>query len=82
MVATRTERQDMSDYDKAALDKTFTRREVMAHGVPLNVLEGGTGPLLLLVPGWPQFLQGCLKYRQSLDEQAPASPRTRQPYGE
>jgi microsomal epoxide hydrolase len=46
--------KDMSDYDKAALDKTFTRRAVMAHGVPLNVLEGGAGPLLVLVPGWPQ----------------------------
>jgi pimeloyl-ACP methyl ester carboxylesterase len=44
----------MSDYDKAALEKTFTRRELMAHGVPLNVLEGGDGPLLVLVPGWPQ----------------------------
>jgi pimeloyl-ACP methyl ester carboxylesterase len=44
----------MSDYDKAALDKTFTRRAVMAHGMPLNVLEGGAGPLLVLVPGWPQ----------------------------
>src|ERR1700750_3408897 len=44
----------MSDYDKGALDKTSTPRAVMAHGVPLNVLEGGAGPLLVLVPGWPQ----------------------------
>lgn len=29
-----------------------------------------------VVPDWPQFLQGCLKYRQSLDEQAPHAPRT------
>lgn len=28
------------------------------------------------VPEWPQFLRGCLKYRQSLDEQAPDAPRT------
>ena len=28
------------------------------------------------VPDWPQFLQGCVKYRQSLDEQAPHAPRT------
>ena len=32
-----------------------------------------------VVPDWPQFLQGCLKYRQSLDEQAPHAPRTHEP---
>ena len=31
------------------------------------------------VPGWPQFLQGCVKYRQSLDEQAADAPRTAEP---
>ncbi len=31
------------------------------------------------VPDWPQFLQGCVKYRQSLDEQAPDAPRTAEP---
>jgi hypothetical protein len=24
----------------------------------------------IAVPGWPQFMRGCIKYRQSLDEQA------------
>ena len=33
-----------------------------------------------VVPDWPQFLQGCLRYRQSLDEQAPQAPRTNAPY--
>ena len=28
------------------------------------------------VPEWPQFMRGCVRYRQSLDEQASASPRT------
>jgi len=28
------------------------------------------------VPSWPQFLRGCIRYRQSLDEQAPDAPRT------
>lgn len=32
------------------------------------------------VPTWPEFLRGCLKYRQSLDEQLPRAPRTEQPY--
>ena len=29
-----------------------------------------------VVPDWPQFLRGCIRYRQSLDEQLPAAPRT------
>lgn len=28
------------------------------------------------VPDWPQFLRGCLRYRQSLDEQLPTAPRS------
>ena len=28
------------------------------------------------VPAWPQFLRGCLKYRESLDRQLPTAPRT------
>ena len=28
------------------------------------------------VPDWPQFMRGCVKYRASLDEQAPHAPRT------
>lgn len=30
----------------------------------------------IAVPDWPQFLRGCVRYRQSLDEQAPEAPRT------
>jgi hypothetical protein len=29
------------------------------------------------VPEWPQFLRGCIRYRQSLDDQLPAALRTR-----
>ena len=29
----------------------------------------------LAVPAWPQFLRGCLKYRESLDAQLPNAPR-------
>jgi hypothetical protein len=32
------------------------------------------------VPAWPQFLEGCIKYRRSLDQQAPDAPRTDEPY--
>ncbi|MBC9250284.1 hypothetical protein A9179_08355 [Pseudomonas alcaligenes] len=28
------------------------------------------------VPAWPQFMRGCIRYRQSLDEQAPQLPRS------
>ncbi len=33
------------------------------------------------VPDWPQFMEGCVRYRRSLDEQAPDAPRSREPYG-
>jgi hypothetical protein len=29
----------------------------------------------IAVPEWPQFMRGCIKYRQSLDEQAPQATR-------
>jgi hypothetical protein len=32
------------------------------------------------VPTWPEFLRGCVRYRQSLDEQAPNAPRSAAPY--
>lgn len=35
---------------------------------------------LPVVPDWPQFLRGCIRYRQSLDEQAPHAPRSDEPY--
>lgn len=35
-----------------------------------------------LVPEWPQFLQGCIRYRQSLDAQIPNAPRSSKSYGE
>ncbi len=34
----------------------------------------------IAVPEWPQFLRGCVRYRQSLDEQAPDAPRTTEEY--
>lgn len=32
------------------------------------------------VPEWPQFLRGCVRYRESLDAQAPTAPRTSKEY--
>jgi hypothetical protein len=34
----------------------------------------------IAVPEWPQFLRGCVRYRQSLDEQRPDAPRTGEEY--
>jgi len=31
-----------------------------------------------VVPDWPQFLRGCIRYRQSLDDQLPSAPRASQ----
>ena len=28
----------------------------------------------IAVPPWPKFMRGCIRYRQSLDEQAPGAP--------
>lgn len=33
-------------------------------------------PQDLAVPAWPQFLRGCLKYREALDRELPKAPRT------
>ena len=29
----------------------------------------------IAIPAWPEFIQGCIKYRQSLDEQNPKAER-------
>lgn len=29
------------------------------------------------VPVWPRFLEGCIRYRQSLDAQLPGAPRSK-----
>ena len=39
-----------------------------------NLLPEGVGPHIT-VPDWPQFMRGCIHYRQSLDQQAPDAPR-------
>jgi hypothetical protein len=33
-----------------------------------------------VVPDWPQFLEGCVRFRKSLDKQAGNAPRTAEPY--
>jgi hypothetical protein len=34
------------------------------------------------VPAWPRFLEGCIRYRQSLDAQLPDAPRSLESFRE
>jgi hypothetical protein len=57
-----------------------TRHELCWHHPALwGLLPEKTDPVPE-VPDWPQFIQGCVRYRQSLDEQTPGAPRTHEPY--
>jgi hypothetical protein len=49
------------------------------HPALWGLLPERTDPLPT-VPSWPQFLRGCIRYRQSLDEQAREAPRTDEEY--
>jgi hypothetical protein len=35
---------------------------------------------LPVVPKWPQFMEGCVRYRASLDSQLPEAPRSTDSY--
>ena len=53
-----------------------TEQELCWHHPQLwGLLPERTDPLPA-VPDWPQFLRGCLRYRESLDTQLPDAPRT------
>jgi hypothetical protein len=45
------------------------------HPALWSLLPEGISPSIA-VPEWPQFMRGCIKYRQSLDEQAEDAPRS------
>ena len=51
------------------------------HPALWGMLPEHTDPLPT-VPDWPQFLRGCIRYRQSLDKQLPEAPRSTREYGE
>ena len=50
------------------------------HPMLWGLLPEKTDPLPT-VPGWPQFLRGCLRYRESLDAQLPDAPRSSDEHG-
>ena len=49
------------------------------HPALWSLLPEKTDPLPI-VPAWPQFLRGCIRYRQTLDEQAPHAPRSEEEF--
>lgn len=59
-----------------------TGQELCWHHPALWSLLPERSDPLPVVPDWPLFLSGCIRYRQSLDEQAPQAPRSHEPYRE
>ena len=57
-----------------------TGQELCWHHPALWALLPERQDPLPTVPEWPQFLSGCIRYRQSLDEQLPHAPRSDEPY--
>ena len=51
------------------------------HPALWELLRRGTPPEIE-VPEWPQFMRGCVRYRSSLDAQAPGAPRITGEFGE
>ena len=53
-----------------------TAQELCWHHPELWGLLPEKSDPLPTIPDWPQFLRGCLKYRESLDQQLPNATRT------
>jgi hypothetical protein len=49
------------------------------HPALWSLLPEKTDPVPV-VPEWPQFMRGCIRYRQSLDAQAACAPRSADPF--
>jgi hypothetical protein len=49
------------------------------HPALWGLLPEQTDPLPT-VPTWPEFLRGCVRYRESLDKQLPDAPRSDLPF--
>jgi hypothetical protein len=77
---------DALSREQLVLEVLKLRRAIRAHrdssGHDLCWYHPGLWSLLpekiapaVAVPAWPQFMRGCIRYRQSLEEQAPDAPR-------
>ena len=58
-----------------------TGQELCWHHPALWSLLPDARDPLPTVPEWPEFLRGCVRYRQSLDEQLPHAPRSHEELG-
>ena len=80
-------RSDLIDEVRTLRHAIREHRDSSQHGLCWHhpalwgLLPDKTDPVPV-VPDWPQFMRGCVKYRQSLDDQAPDAPRTSEPYPE
>jgi hypothetical protein len=81
--------EDLADLDRVALIEEVRRlragirehrdssgHELCWHHPKLWGLLPEASDPLPTVPDWPQFLRGCLEYRESLDRQLPDARRT------
>jgi hypothetical protein len=59
-----------------------TRHELCWHHPEMWSLVPEHRTVAVIVPAWPQFMRGCIRYRQSLDQQAPDAPRSEREFGE
>jgi len=57
-----------------------TGHELCWHHPDLWALLPEKSDPMPVVPEWPQFMEGCIHYRQSLDRQAPDAPRSSKPF--
>jgi hypothetical protein len=71
----RWSRCSCSSYAGIRRHRDSTRHELCWHHPELwDLLPEKIDPDIE-VPAWPQFLRGCLRYRESLDTQKPDAPR-------
>ncbi len=82
---------DQMDRERLALEVKRLRNAIRQHrdssGHELCWYHPGLWSLLPeqadnipVVPDWPQFMRGCVAYRQSLEQQCPAAPRSHQEF--
>lgn len=81
----RMTREDLLDEVRKLRDgirrhRDSARHELCWHHPALWGLLPEKSDPIPVVPTWPEFIRGCIKYRESLDEQAPDAPRTSEPF--